>query len=56
MMRMVQSAIHSAMAFGVSSVGEVDGCGELHSVRRRFLFDKPCTSIPFMIYDRQECN
>jgi hypothetical protein len=37
------------MAFSVSSVGEVDGCGELDSVRRCFLFDKPCTSIPLQL-------
>jgi hypothetical protein len=30
---MRRSAIHSAMAFGVNSVSEVDGCGESDSVK-----------------------
>ena len=44
-MRMERNANHSAMAFGVSSVSEVDGCGELDSVKRCFPYDKPDTFI-----------
>jgi hypothetical protein len=31
--KMIRGAIHPAMAFGVNSVSEVDGCGELDSVK-----------------------
>jgi hypothetical protein len=46
---MKRSAIHSAMAFGVTSVGKVDGYRELDSVRICFPYDKPCTSIPLQL-------
>jgi hypothetical protein len=49
-------AIHSAMAFGVCSVSDVDKWVMRTTSNRWFLFDKPCCFQTLTIDDRQECK